>query len=75
MGLKDTLDMLKDYPNVQAVVMHQDGGFEISFFESKSLGAVEMATVPKFQDMPPDDVMLFAATEDVDDLMKQRNAE
>ena len=75
MELKDTLDMLKNYPNVQTVVVHQDGGFEISFFENETSKVVKAEPFPVMSDMPPDDVMLFASTEDVAELMKQRSGD
>lgn len=73
MALRDDLLALKDV-GVKAATFHHDGALlQVEFFESKM--PVVASEVPQFNDIPPDDVMLFAATEDIEELMKQRKAE
>lgn len=81
MELKDVLELLKNYPNVAEVELHPDDGLRVTMFEppkheDKLSAAPEQtaSTVELKEIMPPDDVMLFAATEDIDELMKQRIA-
>jgi hypothetical protein len=57
---------------VKVIGFHEKGGVaHIEFFrDTPQVQAV--TSMPQVTDMPPDDVMLFAATEDPDEAMKAR---
>lgn len=75
MGLKETLDLLMQYPRIKTISVDQDGkgATTIEFFPPTP--EVQASSISSALDMPSDDVMLFAATEDPDELMKSRNQE
>ena len=68
MGIaEDIREFIKKVPNVKKIKIDN---VEVELYPSKS--EVQTSAMPSLVDIPPDDVMLFAATEDVDELMKQR---
>ena len=74
MGIKETLDLLMRYPRLKSAQFSPDG--EVLAVELIPEAApVQAAQLPLTNDMPPDDVMLFAATEDIDELMQGRRAD
>lgn len=77
MTTKELLDLLKQYPNVKRIQAFpgKDTVIEIEMFEpKKEVQEVDIPTLPLGAQMPPDDVMQFAATEDIEELMKQRES-
>jgi len=62
--------MLKDYPYIKSIKWQ---GAEVELHPQPIVSQVQTVMPPVINDMPPDDVMLFAATEDVDDLMEKRS--
>jgi hypothetical protein len=59
---------------VKEIGMHDSGVLHyVEFFQTTP--QVQTSTMPMIDNMPPDDVMMFAATEDVEELMKQRKVE
>lgn len=71
MGLEVLIEMLKS-KGVQSASFKEDKLIHVEFFPSQPI--VQTQSIPLTNDMPPDDVMLFAATEDLDELMKSREA-
>lgn len=74
MGLKETLDLIMQYPRIKHIGFDCDTGNigHVELYPSQP--QVQSQQLPMANDMPPDDVMMFAATEDVDELMEQRKA-
>lgn len=71
--LESILKLSKLYPNVKLISLAGNHTLEVHFHEEHQK---EMQTVfPHAAEMPPDDVMLFAATEDIDELLNQRKPE
>jgi len=71
MGLVDDIfTIYRQIPNLKSLKIE---GIEIELYQPST--PVQVASMPYVPDMPPDDVMMFAATEDVDDLMRQRQPE
>lgn len=70
MNLKMIKEFIEQHPNVKSLKCAE---IELEFFEPRM--PVQASTMPALNDMPPDDVMMFAATEDVEELMKQRKPE
>lgn len=72
-NLKETLDLLKEYPSVKSVSVTVDHGLvrNIEFWPPQPQKVVVTENqLPLFTSMPSDDVMLFAATEDPEEAMK-----
>lgn len=74
MGLKETLDLLMQYPRIKTVEIDQDakGCMSIEFFPP--LSAIQPSTqgvsMLGTNDMPPDDVMMFASTPTFDEMVE-----
>ena len=72
-NLDDMLAICAKYPRIIHIKVDNESIF-VSFKGDKPEVEFKSSSIPFKSDMPPDDVMLFAATEDVDELMKEREA-
>lgn len=78
MGLKETLDLIMKYPRIKTIAYGEVPGkypeiVNIELYPDQP--QVQTSQFPMINDMPPDDIMQFAATEDIDELLKQRKAD
>ena len=73
MDLKETIELLITYPRLKKVAIESDKRWEFEFYEAPK-ETTDPTKMIFDESMPPDDVMLYAATEDIDDLMKQKKA-
>ena len=73
MGMKETLDLVMSYSRIKAISFEGDKIFHVDLYPE--MPTVQPINLTQTNDMPPDDVMIFAATEDVEELMKHRKAE
>ena len=64
--------LVEQHPNIKRIKMGDD---EIEFHQPiTKVQEVQAVTMPMTNHMPPDDVMLFASSEDVEELMDLRKA-
>lgn len=75
--LTEMLDIIASRPRIKSISVTQDDAGIINIELFPATPQVQAYDIGKvvgkgLTDMPPDDVMLFAATEDVDELIKQR---
>jgi hypothetical protein len=73
--LRNLLDLCRQYPEVKRVETNREGWMTVEFHERRPAVALNEPPFNLADSLPPDDVMLFAATEDIDELMKSRAAE
>lgn len=77
MGLstREVLQLMTEFKNIKSirVIPNKEMVLEVEQFPPQP--SVQTAQLPFKDDMPPDDVMMFAATEDIEELMKQRKGE
>ena len=71
--MKETLDLVMSYPRIKTIDFDGDRVIHLELYPE--MPTVQPINLTQTNDMPPDDVMLFAATEDVEELMKHRKAE
>ena len=70
MDIVTLLDITKRYPNVQSVSIHKDGSMSVHLYATKKVEVVTTEPMPMIDDMPPDDVMLFASTPTFDQMVE-----
>lgn len=75
MGIEISKNLLEQIRSagVKMIGFQNEQVVHIEFFPTTP--EVQASALPPALDMPPDDVMLFAATEDPDELMKSRKHE
>jgi hypothetical protein len=73
MNLKQTLELLATYPNIKKLSIHGEELLEVEYYPSaaQAQSSVDLIKALGGNDMPSDDVMLFASTPSFDEMLDQ----